>query len=881
MTRLIEDDVVHISGEIYTNQTVHTATSPLLVKVFVYLNPDVHFLIPVGDAESHVRTLRVDVNRAVKDIIRYERTQSPEISFSAFSKTFWTGKIDPWWTHEIALDPRAKDFQDFVEDEEDDGADSGNEDAEDGEYNAPASRRPSNLVEAEVDEHEDQHTGPARPETIPAILPGTYEETIAALKGYADPEEKKREVWIRTHFNRIVAIPELEQDAETLKDSVTQSAALSMVSMQQIVQNSTAVFTQEEILEACSMGTQTTILDGIYKASRFDNLEFTTPSRNMVTEMLPFQKQGLTWLKWRETPQTQNKSLNPFWTMFKSTESIHPIYINKETLDVTFNFVESDPPPLGGILADEMGMGKTAQILSLVDLVNTELKTAGKRDEWTRATLIVCTASVLDHWNSEIKKHFRPNTFSTLRYHGSSKPKDPQAISKYHVVFTTYDTLAREYADQVKGTKLNSDDELFESPLLQVRWRRVILDEAHGVRDLTTKKSTAVFALESERRWCLTGTPVQNSLQDLYFLIKFLRVPIFTESKWWNSLVTEPFMSKDNAAMMRLYDIVQPIMMRRLKNQKSSVDGQALLELPDLEKEVVLLDMTADEETFYNYLYKKSKDEFEDMVFQGVAMRNYRKIIELISKVRQACCHPYLAINSIYKKGLDAQLFYDSVNDPDMAISYLRSTTEQMKDIQRLRCPGCYVKFYQLEELECGHYMCSKCCDNRKVWDDDVDFEQKKSDNAFVRCKECNEPSAFVRINHLDRGVVPPDPRRDYLESTKVRALVDDLKSHQEKAVVFSQWVTFLDILEIALERENISFLRIDGSMNPGKRGTVIQNFRDGASRVLFVSIKSGNAGIDLQVASRAYIMEPWWNPVREKQSTTTNHDCRLILTLK
>eukprot|EP01122_Echinamoeba_exundans_P010801 TRINITY_DN4116_c0_g1_i1.p1 TRINITY_DN4116_c0_g1~~TRINITY_DN4116_c0_g1_i1.p1 ORF type:complete len:788 (+),score=159.08 TRINITY_DN4116_c0_g1_i1:94-2364(+) len=424
MIRLIDDDVLHITGEIYTNQTIHAASAPLLVKVFVYLNPEVHYLVSDGDGDARVRC--VDVNKVVKEIIRCER------------------KIDPWWTHEAALDPRAKEFQDFVEDdEEEDDDDSDVGDGEDRDYAAPAHRRPSNLADTvETEEHplpQAMVNGPARPGAIPPILPGTYQETIEALKLYSDPDEKKREVWIRTHSGRLVAIPELEQDPETLKDSVTQSAALSMVSMQQIVQNDGSVFTQDEILEACSMGTQTTILDGIYKASRFDKLELTSPTNNMVTELLPFQKQGLTWLRWRETPQTQNKSLNPFWTTFKSAESVHPIYINKETLEVTFNFVPSDPPPLGGILADEMGMGKTAQILSLVDLVNCELKAAGKRDEWSRATLIVCTASVLDHWNSEIKKHFKPNTFSSLRYHGSSKPKDPQVISKYIVVFTTYD----------------------------------------------------------------------------------------------------------------------------------------------------------------------------------------------------------------------------------------------------------------------------------------------------------------------------------------------------------------------------------------------------------------------------------------------------------
>lgn len=160
----------------------------------------------------------------------------------------------------------------------------------------------------------------------------------------------------------------------------------------------------------------------------------------------------------------------------------------KKFFNVASGFVTSIAPKLlsGGILADDMGLGKTLQIISLI-------LTGGKGP-----TLIVAPVSVMSNWSQQIKRHVRGDKQpSIITYHGSEKATAKQ-LQGYDVVITSYGRLARERDQGVKRA-LTSED---------IKWRRVVLDEGHTIRNSSTKVAQAACEINAESRWVLTGTPM-------------------------------------------------------------------------------------------------------------------------------------------------------------------------------------------------------------------------------------------------------------------------------------------------------------------------------------------------------------------------------------
>ncbi|CAN0214983.1 unnamed protein product, partial [Hapterophycus canaliculatus] len=101
--------------------------------------------------------------------------------------------------------------------------------------------------------------------------------------------------------------------------------------------------------------------------------------------------------------------------------------------------------------------------------------------------------------------------------------------------------------------------------LLGVRWRRVILDEAHSIRNTDTKQSRACLQLEADQRWAVTGTPIQNSLDDVAALLAFLRHEPWSDRGWWRRVIADPYKDGDMEALRRLKTVLAPILLRRTK----------------------------------------------------------------------------------------------------------------------------------------------------------------------------------------------------------------------------------------------------------------------------------------------------------------------------
>ena len=261
------------------------------------------------------------------------------------------------------------------------------------------------------------------------------------------------------------------------------------------------------------------------------------------------------------------------------------------------------PETGGGILADEMGMGKTLSILALV------LRTLGDGNDWaaesigmledgnsfqstrrrSRATLIIASSDLMiNEWFQEMKTHFKEEVYSalqTIKYHGTNRASSIDALYDADIVITTYHTL---YADSCHAS----------NPLRNIEWYRLVLDEAHIIRRLSTVLYRTVAELKARSRWCLTGTPIQNRLEDIGSLFAFIRIIPFNNPSNFRKYICIPFEEggkRRDLAIERFTRLLDSLCLRRTKD---------LLHLPEQHARVRRIQFSPEEKMQYEQTKK-------------------------------------------------------------------------------------------------------------------------------------------------------------------------------------------------------------------------------------------------------------------------------------
>ncbi len=219
--------------------------------------------------------------------------------------------------------------------------------------------------------------------------------------------------------------------------------------------------------------------------------------------------------------------------------------------------------PKGGILADDMGLGKTLQSVALI-LGNPKPRHDEKGwkthfDTVEKTTLVVAPLALIRQWQAEIESKVAKNRrLNVCVHHGPSRTKRFQDLARYDVVVTTYQTLVSEHG---------SSNGSVHAGCFGLHWYRVILDEAHSIKNRAAKATKACCALRSEYRWCLTGTPMQNNLDELQSLICFLRIQPYDDLAEWREYIDGPIKrGKGHIAIKRLHTILRCFMKRRTKD---------------------------------------------------------------------------------------------------------------------------------------------------------------------------------------------------------------------------------------------------------------------------------------------------------------------------
>ncbi|KAF2158909.1 hypothetical protein M409DRAFT_61255 [Zasmidium cellare ATCC 36951] len=384
--------------------------------------------------------------------------------------------------------------------------------------------------------------------------------------------------------------------------------------------------------------------------------------------------------------------------------------------------------PRGGCLADDMGLGKTIQSVTLL-LTNPRPALDAKPEHKNqklpgkdigKGTLVVAPLALIKQWESEIKtKVTKSHAMKVLVHHGPSRTKSSAELNKYDVVITTYQTLTSEHAGSnmavAGGARIGC---------MGVNWYRLILDEAHSIKNRSAKSTLACCALNSWYRWCLTGTPLQNNLDELFSLIKFLRIKPYCELTKWKSDIIQPMKSgRGGLAMKRLQYFLRTFMKRRTKDilkeegalnfgGKTGADGAKSggMQIVKREVEIVECDFDEEEQLFYSRLQARADARLQDMM-DGNHKTDYMGALVILLRLRQACNHPQLIEKSMNNDkdalttGSQTQRKTGSVEDDEMDnLAALMGGVS----VQAKHCDVCQVKLSSAEASS-GAVRCSEC----------------------------------------------------------------------------------------------------------------------------------------------------------------------------
>ncbi|KAG0668444.1 DNA helicase rad5 [Maudiozyma exigua] len=581
----------------------------------------------------------------------------------------------------------------------------------------------------------------------------------------------------------------------------------------------------------------------------------------------------------------------------------------------------------GGILSDEMGLGKTISTLSLIlsspcdssfdqkelftedDTVLTQnFSEITQKPYASRTTLIVVPMSLLHQWHSQFEKAcsnddlhseiYYGGNVSNLKTHLINGKKPPT------VLITTYGIVQNEWTKILK-TSVSELDLQSTTGLFSLSFYRIVLDEGHMIRNRQTITSKAIMQLTGKCKWVLTGTPIINRLDDMYSLVKFLNLEPWSQIGFWKQFISIPFENKNfKQAFDVVNSIMEPVFLRRTKHMKDA-NGKPLVDLPPKEVIVEKLKLSEKQDIVYKHLLNRAEDSVKLGLERGDLLKKYSTILVNILRLRQVCCDVSLIgsqdendedlsnNNAMLSNGSDvAALLKDSKSDNveetfseielQEAIKIINERYDFNNDDISLECSICTTEPIPLDKIlftECEHPFCKECL---------LEYcEYQKIKNLDLKCPLCRHEiskNKLLTLQKKENGEYEPVHYNSDSRSSKIVALANHLQQLQdsspgEQVVVFSQFSSYLDILEKALRdispAKTTKIYKFDGRLSLKDRNSVLKEFQEkspGIQKILLLSLKAGGVGLNLTCASYAFVMDPWWSPSMEDQAIDRIH---------
>ena len=459
-----------------------------------------------------------------------------------------------------------------------------------------------------------------------------------------------------------------------------------------------------------------------------------------------------------------------------------------------------------------------------------------------------------------------------------------------------------------------------------IAWFRVILDEAHEIRNPKTWFFHSVNALQTQHKLCLTGTPFVNRPNDIGTLLSFLEVDPLADEDCFERCITAPIKNFEEVGLARLRTIMAHVSLRRHKDIVES-------NLTEKTVQFIKVDLVegAHKETL-QVLFETTRTCIIELLRIGRIGRKLGAIFGLLLHVRQACCD--LRLISARRRGVifdvaDSMASITDFQTPE-GIALLEKLIGDLYEAREYdllsdaeSCPsseddyvsgasGDEAESVSVDESDVDEAGGPKCENCTEPLNEDTAIVIRRCQHVF--CEECLDPSGgqlcpecgdAYEMSDLSRHIssVTPvkvktparkkrirpvileeevfvDMNEDTERSPKIQALLDAIEKMEpdEKGVIFSQWTSFLNIIQDELQAEGHTYTRIDGQMTAAQRLAAMQKFKTEGCystktpRFVLCSLRACGTGINLTRASRCFLMEPYWNVAVEDQAMDRLH---------
>ena len=466
---------------------------------------------------------------------------------------------------------------------------------------------------------------------------------------------------------------------------------------------------------------------------------------------------------------------------------------------------------LAGVLADDMGLGKTVQTLAHI-LAERE---AGRLD---KPALIVVPTTLVHNWREEARR-FAPE-LKVLVLNGPQRKERFEQIGEHELILTTYALLWRD-----------------QKVLAGHEYHLLILDEAQYVKNATTKAAQAIRGLSARHRLCLTGTPLENHLGELWSQFDFLLPGFLGTQKDFTRRWRNPIeKNHDGVRRSLLARRIRPFMLRRRKDEVAK-------ELPAKTTIVCSVDLEGAQRDLYETVRTAMQERVRAAVSaQGLA-RSHIIVLDALLKLRQVCCDPRL-VRSLRAAEADAE-----------AQGQAGVHADTHAGAQALA---------QADEADANANARADVQAQANV-----QAHAHANSNSYDKTHE-DSPRKLSRVS--DKSEKPEKGARP-TRSAKLDLLLSmlpELIEEGRRVLLFSQFTGMLSLIAQALDEAAIAYVILTG--DTADRITPVQRFQQGEVPLFLISLKAGGVGLNLTAADTVIHYDPWWNPAAENQATDRAH---------
>lgn len=540
----------------------------------------------------------------------------------------------------------------------------------------------------------------------------------------------------------------------------------------------------------------------------------------------PFQLQAIDFMK---SVETTGGNVG-MWAKYQP-EGHHPAFYYSAPLN---KFSRTLPEPVrGGILASEMGLGKTVMALGLV-LSNTAPATLpaprSPAKVSSKGTLVVCAVSLVGQWIEEANAKLSNKNVKVYAYHSGNRVRDHNFLAQQDIVVTTYAVIASDATYWAKKGGAS-----YVPPCEAVDWHRIVLDESHTIKAQNNKSTKAILAIKGRNKWCMSGTPFCTQPSDILSQLKFIGYNLLAERDTFKS-----------GAGQVLEFAIPKFMIRHKQQQK--IDGVSILQLPPKEEIVKKVKLHGQERTMYGELLKTALAKFKCVPPELLRTKTL-EILSYLLPLRKACSGGEL------KGGGEA------------AAAALHE------------CPICEDACEDPKVTKCGHTFCSTCITS--LIESNTGTEPCPVCASDLTAKSLSDAAAAsgggggaaATMAAPAAGASGGGAAQAASFQAKVKVLMKDLKRIQKenkkaKVLIFSQFAETLERLKIGLNKRGYGYRTLTGSMTRSQRTKALSDFqKDPPTTVFLLSTRAGAVGINLTQANHIFMMEPSFNEALEKQA--------------